>query len=152
MRTTVPTRNGFTFSKWNTKSDGTGTNYNTGATYSTDADLTLYAIWTPWSHTVNFNINGGSGSIPSSFTKTGGVDIVLPETAPVKNGYVCLSWSTNANGSGDIYYVGEVYDNEKNGGTVTLYAKWEQTDILIYKNEMLFLRYRLFDCSFRLYI
>lgn len=134
LSTTVPTRNGFTFSKWNTASDGSGTSYNAGATYSTDADLTLYAIWTPWTHTVNFNINGGSGSVPSSFTKTGGIDVVLSETVPVRNNYICLAWSTNADGSGEIYNVGEVYDNEKNGGTVTLYAKWDLTDILIYTN------------------
>lgn len=34
------------FSKWNTKADGTGTNYAAAATYSTDADLDLYAVWT----------------------------------------------------------------------------------------------------------
>lgn len=134
LSTTIPTRNGFTFSKWNTKSDGTGTNYSAGATYSTDADLTLYAIWTPWTHTVNFNVNGGSGSIPSSFTKTGGIDVVLSETIPVRNNYICYAWSTNADGSGKVYYAGEVYDNEQNGGTVTLYAKWDLTDILIYTN------------------
>lgn len=134
LSTTIPTRNGFTFSKWNTKIDGSGTSYNAGATYSTDADLTLYAIWTPWTHTVNFNVNGGSGSIPSSFTKTGGIDVVLSETIPVRNNYICYAWSTNADGSGKIYYAGEVYDNEQNGGAVTLYAKWELTNILIYTN------------------
>lgn len=134
LSTVVPIRNGFTFSKWNTKSDGTGTNYNSGASYSTDADLTLYAIWTPWTHTVNFNINGGSGSVPSSFTKTGGIDVTISETVPTRNHYICNGWSTNSNGSGKIYYAGEVYDNEKNGGTVTLYAKWELTDILVYTN------------------
>ena len=134
LSTTVPTRNGFTFSKWNTASDGSGTSYNAGATYSTDADLTLYAIWTPWTHTVSFNKNGGSGSVPSNFTKTGGTDVVLSETVPVKNNNICYAWSTNADGSGKVYYAGEVYDNEQNGGTVTLYAKWELTDILIYTN------------------
>lgn len=132
LSSTIPTRDGFTFSKWNTASDGSGTSYNAGATYSTDADLVLYAIWTPWTHTVNFNINGGSGSVPSSFTKTGGVDQVLSEVVPVKDGNICFAWATNADGSGKVYYAGDAYDNEQNGGTVVLYAKWDATDILIY--------------------
>lgn len=33
------------FKEWNTKSDGSGTSYDPGDTYSTNANLTLYAIW-----------------------------------------------------------------------------------------------------------
>lgn len=44
------------FSHWNTKADGTGTSYAEGATYSTNANLTLYAIWA--NYTVGVNING----------------------------------------------------------------------------------------------
>ena len=33
------------FSKWNTKADGSGTDNAAAATYSTDADLKLYAVW-----------------------------------------------------------------------------------------------------------
>jgi hypothetical protein len=37
---------GKSFSKWNTKAAGTGTDYNASASYTANADLTLYAIWT----------------------------------------------------------------------------------------------------------
>ncbi len=33
------------FSKWNTKADGSGTDYAAAATYTANADLTLYAVW-----------------------------------------------------------------------------------------------------------
>jgi len=40
------TRTGYTFSGWNTAANGTGTAYADGATYSFNADITLYAQWT----------------------------------------------------------------------------------------------------------
>jgi hypothetical protein len=33
------------FSKWNTKANGTGTDYAAAASYTASADLTLYAVW-----------------------------------------------------------------------------------------------------------
>jgi uncharacterized repeat protein (TIGR02543 family) len=38
-------KTGFTFSGWNTATDGSGTNYAAGATYNGGASLLLYAKW-----------------------------------------------------------------------------------------------------------
>ena len=38
-------RNGYVWTQWNTKPDGTGETYLGGDTYGTNADLILYAIW-----------------------------------------------------------------------------------------------------------
>ncbi|MCD7846622.1 MAG: InlB B-repeat-containing protein [Oscillospiraceae bacterium] len=40
------TREGYTFSGWNTASDGSGTTYAAGYTFTISADTTLYAVWT----------------------------------------------------------------------------------------------------------
>ena len=39
------TLSGFAQTGWNTNSDGTGSHYDLGGTYSSDADVTLYAEW-----------------------------------------------------------------------------------------------------------
>ena len=45
LSSTVPTRDGHNFQRWTTEQDGGGTAYSPGATYTTDADVTLYAQW-----------------------------------------------------------------------------------------------------------
>ena len=57
LSTTKPTRTGYTFNGWNTNSSGTGTNYASGGTYSSDAAVTLYAKWTHNCLTVNYYSN-----------------------------------------------------------------------------------------------
>jgi len=39
-------RAGYIFSGWNTAADGSGTNYAAGQTYTNNADITLFAVWT----------------------------------------------------------------------------------------------------------
>lgn len=40
-----PTRDGYTFERWNTAANGTGKSYTAGISYNITANLTLYAIW-----------------------------------------------------------------------------------------------------------
>jgi len=49
----------WTFSKWNTKSDGTGTDYSPNTAYSFDANTPLYAKWTS-------STTKGSVALPTS--------------------------------------------------------------------------------------
>ena len=57
LSSTKPTRTGYTFSKWNTKSDGSGTSYSSGGSYTANSSITLYAIWTENALTVNYYSN-----------------------------------------------------------------------------------------------
>ena len=41
----TPIRDGYTFTEWNTKSDGSGTSYGAGSELSVNANVTLYARW-----------------------------------------------------------------------------------------------------------
>ena len=136
LRSTIPTKNGYTFKGWGLSEDATTVSYAAGASYTKDADIVLYAIWTPWTHTVQFNLNGGTGTVPSSFTKTTDVDVMIQEGTISKPSCVFKCWSTSASGSsGKSYYIGDAYTHTKNGGTVTLYAIWKEKKVLIYKSN-----------------
>lgn len=115
-----PTRTGYTFTKWNTKADGSGTNYASGGTYTGNAALILYAQWTPDTYTVAFNANGGSGA-PASQTKTYGVNLTLSTVRPSRTGYTFKCWNTLPTGLGTDYAPGGTYN--ANAGA-TLYAVW----------------------------
>ncbi len=46
LSSTIPARNGYTFQGWSANSAQTGTGeYQAGATYTRDANITLYAVW-----------------------------------------------------------------------------------------------------------
>ena len=60
LSTSKPTRIGYTFVNWNTSSAGNGTSYSTGATYSGNSDITMYAQWRRNRVIINFSVNGGT--------------------------------------------------------------------------------------------
>ena len=129
LSSTKPTRSGYTFVNWNTKSDGSGTNYASGATYNTNANITLYAIWktnssggdTTTKYTVSYNANGGSG-VPGNQVKTHGSNLKLSSTKPTRSGYTFVNWNTKGDGTGKSYVPGATYSTDAN---LTLYAIWK---------------------------
>jgi uncharacterized repeat protein (TIGR02543 family) len=56
------TRAGYIFAGWNTAADGSGSEYAAGATYTADAALALYAMWTAKSSSVTTLASGLSAS------------------------------------------------------------------------------------------
>jgi len=89
-----PTKNGYTFSKWNTKSDGTGVNYNSGATYGLDEDKTLYARYNLDTYNINYVLNGGTNDANNPNTYTYETpNITLADAT--KTGYEFKGWTGN---------------------------------------------------------
>ena len=116
----VPTRTGYTFNGWNTKADGTGTNYAKGASYTANASTTLYAKWTLNSWTVSYNANGGSGSV-SNQTKYYGQALTLASSGYTRSYYTLDGWATSASGS-KAYDLGASYTGN---AALSLYAYWK---------------------------
>lgn len=119
LSSSIPSRTGYSFAGWATSASGAVV-YNAGSTYSTDANITLYAKWNPYTYTVSYNANGGSGA-PGNQTKTYGVNLTLSSTKPTRTNYNFLGWATSASG-GVAYSSGAIYT--ANAG-VTLYAVWQ---------------------------
>lgn len=124
LSSSVPTRTGYTFKNWNTKSDGSGTSYSPGATFNrSNTSTTLYAQWTVNTYTLSYNANGGSGAPSSqSYTYASSGTITISSTKPTRTGYTFASWNTKADGSGTKYSPGGTF-NRSNSST-TLYAQW----------------------------
>ena len=112
-------RSGYSFKRWNTAADDSGTGY-TGS-YTPNGNVTLYAIW---NRTVTYNANGGSGA-PSAQTAVATSAITLSTTKPTFSGYTFKRWNTEADDSGVAYASGGSYG--ANMPSDTLYAIWNRT-------------------------
>ena len=67
------TRTNYTFLYWYTNSSGTGgTQYNAGASYNTNKDLTLYAIWKKNNIPVFINVGGEIKQVEKAYINIGG--------------------------------------------------------------------------------
>ena len=132
----TPKRNGYIFAGWSTSANGS-VEYKPGSRFTKDLDsngasITLYAVWTPWKHTIHYNsnipTNAPTGTttvsnMPGDQTKTFDEKLMISSNKPTRKGYNFAGWSTSANGD-VVYQPGAEYKNDQNGGTVTLYAQW----------------------------
>ncbi len=124
LSSTQPTRNGYRFLGWATSSSATSASYSAGASFTSDADTTLYAVWKQnvTTYTITYNANGGTGA-PSAQTKTHGTAITLSSTQPTRSGYTFLGWATSSSATSASYSAGASFTSDAN---TTLYAVWKQ--------------------------
>ena len=132
------TKTGYTFTSWNTKADGSGDSYaNLQRINEIEEDLTLYAQWRANSYKIQYNANGGNGSMSvQQFT--------YDETQPLLQNtfthstYHFVSWNTKADGTGTYYQNGQEVSNltATSNGTVYLYAQWDRVPDVYYKTHV----------------
>lgn len=100
---------GYTFDRWNTAGDGSGRFYAEGASYTTDANVTLYAQWTALpTHTITYNANGATGAAPiDAGAYYAGQAITIAGQGALTSGTDSFAgWNTATDGSGTPYAAG----------------------------------------------
>ena len=97
-----------------------------------DVTITYTGSWTPYTGTIKFNGNGGSGSMSEMTGVTYDEDQNLPANRFTRDGYTFAGWSLEPNGpivksDGDSA-AGLITEN---GSTVTLYAQWQEKPAVV---------------------
>lgn len=111
------TRVNYTFTGWNTQSDGSGTSFAPGDTITMKDDVMLYAQWKINTFTVTFKSNGGT-SVSSQTVDSGG--LISKPTDPKRSGYTFQGWFTDDGTFLDAW----IFSNDSVTADLTLYAKW----------------------------
>jgi len=113
------TREGYSFTGWNTEADGTGTPYDDKEIVSFDADTTLYAQWTQ-NPVITFDANGGKGTMGTQTVKPNEAT-ALTANRFTRADYDFAGWNTAKDGTGTAYADKTNITTNEN---VTLYAQW----------------------------
>lgn len=115
-----PARTGYTFKGWGTSASGSVV-YQSGATYSANASVTLYAVWEVITYSITYNANGGSGA-PSAQTKQYNKAVTLSSTVPTKTNSSFVGWGTSKSSTTASYSPGDSYTKN---ASIVLYAVWK---------------------------
>jgi len=134
---TLPSGSGLTkanyiFGGWTLSSDGSGTVYTAGATYTmSSGDTEFYAKWNP-SYTVTYHANSGMGTEPvdsNAYAQDSNITL-LSGSGLTKESFRFAGWTLNSGGSGTVFQPGGTYYI---GSTnINFYAKWTPTYTLTY--------------------
>jgi len=119
------TKTGFNFAGWNTMSDGSGSSFTVGSTFTITMNVILYAQWRTVKYTVSYYGNSNTGGLEpvdgSSPYNGGSMVIILNESTLVKTGYTFSGWNTLPDGSGVNYLAGQTFTINSD---TAFYAQW----------------------------
>ncbi len=135
----APTRAGFTFEGFYDAPSGNATRYYhanmaSARSWTTAANATLYAHWTPHTYTVTLGAQGGTGGT-ASVSAT--MERPMPfATAPARTGYTFQGYFDQSGGSGTRYYNADMtsarnWDRSQN---TTIYAHWTANTYVVTLN------------------
>ncbi|MDD5923829.1 MAG: InlB B-repeat-containing protein, partial [Clostridia bacterium] len=124
----------FIFVKWNTKKDGSGTDYSPLDTFNMpDEDIILYAQWVLDGYQITYHANGGiseDGLTELTVNYATGSFATFEDCMFTREGYKFIGWGEDEN-------VTSIYDEKMHmngdlyldGEDLELYAIWEKRDI-----------------------
>ncbi len=113
------TREGYSFTGWNTAADGTGKAYVDKQEITVTGDITLYAQWTQ-NPVITFDANGGEGTMAAQTVEPNKAADLIANTF-TRADYDFAGWNTEADGTGTAY---ADKANITVGENTTLYAQW----------------------------
>ena len=109
LSSTVPIKNGYIFLGWSTSRDSNTVSYSPGSTYTSNSNITLYAVWSKV-NPVKFSITPKNITIPSTSGGEANVPLVSLAYVPV---------TTSQNYTTNFYYK-VCYVDSINGDVIDL--------------------------------
>ncbi|MBR6159928.1 MAG: InlB B-repeat-containing protein [Lachnospiraceae bacterium] len=126
-------KDGYKFTGWNTKRNGTGKSFSNkqkvkNLKSKNGAVVTLYAQWKPIEYTIVFDGNGSTSGSMEDMTCTYGKKYYLNENEYERRRFLFDCWNTKRDGSGKVYTDGAAVSDltMKDGDRVVLYAQWDE--------------------------
>lgn len=113
-----PSRAGYTFLGWGTSSGAAQATYPAGYTYSGNASITLYAVWSANTFAVTYDANGGVGA-PDTQSFVFGSNTRLSTKIPSREGYTFVNWKYGN------HYFNPGDSIPRDWGSFSLVAQWK---------------------------
>ncbi|MBR5247119.1 MAG: InlB B-repeat-containing protein [Clostridia bacterium] len=136
LRANSFTKTGYSFLGWAKDQTATVPEYYNQQTVTNLGEagqtVTLYAVWKANTYVIEFQANGGEGSMENQ-THTYGESLALSASTFTKTGYSFIGWAKTKNATTALYDDQEAVKNltPYDGTTVVLYAVWKKDPVTV---------------------